>query len=436
LIILGKAQTNQVYNGVPGLGIIEGGLDPVKGLYGGGDQPGGADNNDNSGILRYVRIEYPGIAFQPNNEVNGLTLGAVGAGTTIDYVQVSFCGDDSFEWFGGTVNAKHLIAYRGLDDDFDTDNGFAGNIQYALAVRDPQVADVSGSNGFESDNNAAGDATLPKTAPTFSNVTVVGPSGTPNSNYRRAAHLRRNTELGLFNSLLVGNYPVGLFIDGAATTANATGGSLEVKNTIVAGPVDLLNGTAPFDIDTWFATPGFGNQQFVTSAEARMIDPFNLDAPNAQLAFNSPAAGTASFTAARINKPFFDKGTYVGAFAGVNGGNSDWTCGWAKFLDLNTNCFAGSVGTKDIATVATDIKVYPTVVNDRATLEINLLESANLQVDIFGLDGQYYGQQVNENASSGQQTFTLTTNQLPNGFYFVRIQVGEAVATEKLIVVR
>ncbi|HMX39402.1 MAG TPA: T9SS C-terminal target domain-containing protein, partial [Saprospiraceae bacterium] len=125
LILLGYAPTNQVYNGINGLGLIEGGLDPLKGLYGGGDQLTGAKPDDNSGILRYVRVEYPGIAFQPNNEINGITLGAVGNKTIMDYVQVSYSGDDAFEWFGGTVNAKHLIAYRSLDDDFDTDNGFS-----------------------------------------------------------------------------------------------------------------------------------------------------------------------------------------------------------------------------------------------------------------------------------------------------------------------
>ena len=82
--------------------------------------------NDNSGILKYVRIEFGGVLLSANNEINGLTLGAVGSGTTIDYVQCSFINDDSFEWFGGAVNCKHLIAYRGVDDDFDTDNGYSG----------------------------------------------------------------------------------------------------------------------------------------------------------------------------------------------------------------------------------------------------------------------------------------------------------------------
>jgi hypothetical protein len=433
LIILGRAQTNQVYNGTPGLGLIEGGLDPAKALYGGGDQPGGADNNDNSGVLRYVRVEYPGIAFQPNNEINGITFGAVGAGTTVDYVQVSYAGDDAFEWFGGTVNAKHLIAYRALDDDFDTDNGFAGNVQHALSVRDPQVSDISGSNGFESDNNAAGDNTLPKTAPTFSNVTIVGPSGTVGANYRRAAHLRRSTELGLFNSLLIGSYPVGLLIDGNNATANATDGKLEVKNTILAGETDLLNtNVASFDIDTWYATAGWGNKQFPTNAEAALQNPFNLDVPNAQPTFASPALAMGAFTAPRINTPFFDKVTYIGAFAGT-GAASDWTCGWAKYKDLNVTCL---VETKDAAKFISSVKLFPTVANDQTTLELSLTESADLTVEIYGLNGQYFGQQVSEKAAEGVQTYTLNTSNLAQGFYFVRIQAGNAVTTEKLIVVR
>ncbi len=432
LIILGKAQTNQIYNGTAGLGLIEGGIDPVKGLYGGGDQPGGADNNDNSGILRYVRIEHPGIAFQPNNEINGLTLGGVGAGTTIDYVQVSYSGDDSFEWFGGTVNAKHLIAYRGLDDDFDTDNGFAGKIQYAFSVRDPQVADVSGSNGFESDNNAAGDATTPKTAATFSNVTLVGPTGTFNPNYKRAAHLRRNTETSVFNSLLIGSWPVGIFIDGDATATNATNGLLEVKNVQVHGAADPLNTNATngFNIDTWFASFA-GNATNADPNGALLQDAFNLDYPNEQPTGLSPALNGAAFTAPRIDVPFFDKVTYAGAFAG--GIDGDWTCGWARFLELNTACF---VDTKDAEQAFKTVKLYPTVANDQVKLELNLSNSADLSVEVYNIAGQYFGQPVNEKAGAGEAVYTIQTSDLPQGFYFVRIQAGPAVKTEKMIVVR
>ncbi|HRP53228.1 MAG TPA: hypothetical protein PLI97_06930, partial [Fluviicola sp.] len=152
LIILGKAANNQV-NGVAN---IEG-LAPTSDTeFGGGTTP---DNNDNSGKLSYVRVEFPGYAYQTDKEINGITLGSVGDATEIHHVQVSFCNDDAFEWFGGTVNAKHLVSYRNLDDDFDTDYGFSGQIQFGLIVRDPDIADnpsVSTSEGFESDNDATG----------------------------------------------------------------------------------------------------------------------------------------------------------------------------------------------------------------------------------------------------------------------------------------
>ncbi|MEJ7659535.1 MAG: hypothetical protein WKG07_07885 [Hymenobacter sp.] len=125
----------------------------------------GTDDADNSGTMQYVRIEFPGIAFSDNNEINGLTLGGVGSGTTLDHIQVSYSGDDSYEWFGGSVNAKYLIAFRGIDDEWDTDNGFHGKVQFGVALRDPSIADQSGSNGFESDNGASGTANAPKPRP-------------------------------------------------------------------------------------------------------------------------------------------------------------------------------------------------------------------------------------------------------------------------------
>ena len=128
IVICGKAQVNTAFTGTGGgAGVlqVEGGVDNSfgDGLAGGGATP---NNADNSGILRYVRIEYAGYAYQPDKEVNSLTMAAVGSGTIIDYVQVTYAKDDAFEWFGGTVNCKHLIAYKTQDDDFDSDNGSCG----------------------------------------------------------------------------------------------------------------------------------------------------------------------------------------------------------------------------------------------------------------------------------------------------------------------
>jgi len=273
LVVLGKALVNKV--------------DPI--IEGGPTSTYGGDNDaDSSGILKYLRIEFPGIAFQPDKEINGLTLGGVGSKTVIDYVQVSHSGDDSYEWFGGTVNAKHLIAFRGWDDDFDTDYGFRGNIQFAVSLRDPNVADPqSGSNSFESDNDAGGSADAPVTEPVFCNVSSFGPLVTPstavNPNFRRAMHLRRNTRLSIFNSVFAG-YVTGLFVDGTAAQDNATAGSLNVQNTILAGCKDFF--AADFD-STYFMDAAKNNKKVASNTELGLVDPFNLDAPDFVTAQNA-----------------------------------------------------------------------------------------------------------------------------------------------------
>ena len=183
IIILGAAPTNLPSDKAK----IEGGVFR---------EYGGTNADDNSGTLKYVRIEYPGIAFQPDNEINGLTLGGVGRGTTIDNVQVSYSGDDAFEFFGGTVNAKHLIAYKTVDDMYDTDNGYSGKLQFVLGISDPTVADASGSNGFESDGDGQNSDATPKTSAVFSNVSLFGPMATSsttfNNNFKRGMHIRRH----------------------------------------------------------------------------------------------------------------------------------------------------------------------------------------------------------------------------------------------------
>jgi hypothetical protein len=236
VILLGKATNN-----------LTGGQNYIEGLpqssdtqYGGAASP---DDNDNSGTLKYVRIEFGGYVYQPNQEINGLTFGSVGRGTTIDYVQVSFANDDAFEWFGGTVNCKHLVAYRCLDDNFDTDNGFSGNIQFGLGVRDPFIADdpsVSTSEGFESDNDANGSNNMPRTAAMFSNMTDIGPlRGTPTNSvaagFRRGARIRRNSNLKIYNSIFMDHSHRGVMIDGSKCESNANNDSLQFKHNILAG---------------------------------------------------------------------------------------------------------------------------------------------------------------------------------------------------------
>ena len=265
VIILGNAVIN------PGSAVIEGGV---------GSTYGGTNDADNSGIFRYVRIEFPGVAFALNNEINGLTMGGVGSATQIDHIQVSYSGDDSYEWFGGTVNCKYLIAFRGWDDEFDTDFGYRGKVQFGVSLRDPAIADQSQSNGFESDNDGSGTTNLPITKPIFSNMSFFGPlvtsSTSINSLYRRAMHIRRSSQLNVFNSVFAG-YPTGLFIEGTNSQASATNGNLNIENCIMAGMT--TNFASTFE-DNYFNTPSRHNSVLTNNTSLQVIDPFNLTAPN------------------------------------------------------------------------------------------------------------------------------------------------------------
>lgn len=339
VVILGNAPTNASFGGVNGVGEIEGGINNSEGL----GLYGGTNAADNSGILKYVRIEYAGYAFLPDKEVNGLTFGGVGNGTTVDYVEVAYANDDSFEWFGGTVNCSHLISYKGLDDDFDTDNGFSGNIQFGIAVRDPQVADVSGSNAFESDNDANGSPLTPQTSATFSNMTIIGPinsssPGSINSLFQNALQIRRNSSISVFNSVFTG-FPVGLFIDatkGTPTDNNIVGNKLFFENNIIAGSTTPLKFGASTstptsytlnDLTTWFNAKG--NTILASTADVKLAGAW---APAGTTPNFTPAAGSPLLTGGTFTNPkvatWFTQVTYRGA---VKDANDTWYAGWTNF---------------------------------------------------------------------------------------------------------
>ena len=258
LVICGNALTNKHDNGA-GNGIAEGGI---------GAQYGGTDPNDNSGTLQYVRIEFPGIPLTAtaNSEINGLTLYGVGKGTTIDHIQVSFSGDDSFEWFGGNVDAKYIIAYKGWDDDFDSDNGYSGNVQYFYGVRDPNAADQSGSNGFESDNDADGSQLTPITTATFSDGLLVGPlatSTTINALYKHAVQIRRGSRISIYRTVFSG-FPYGIYIDGQKgdSPAQALAGTLKMEtNTISKMTTNFVTTYMP-TIETWYLSKNIINDNY------------------------------------------------------------------------------------------------------------------------------------------------------------------------------
>lgn len=344
LVILGNAPTNASFNGIAGIGEIEGGINNSDGLGLYGTPATQAQNPaDNSGVLRYVRVEYAGYAFLPDKEINGITFGGVGNQTIVDYVQVSYANDDSFEWFGGTVNCKHLISFKALDDDFDTDNGYSGKVQFGISLRDSSIADISKSEAFESDNDANGSSLLPQTAAVFSNMTVMGPkatlANTGNSLFVWGAQIRRNSSISLFNSIIMG-YPTGLYIDATKgiPTDNNIPASLHVQNTIIAGctaPVLYSlgsNSNIPTTANTtatilaWFNTSSYGNSILTNNTDVGLVAPYNYNAPD----FN-PTASSVATTGASFTNPKLATGFSAVNYKGACAVDDIWWKTWSKF---------------------------------------------------------------------------------------------------------
>jgi hypothetical protein len=433
VILCGRATVNLPANPANGTaageGVIEGG---VGAFYGGGATP---NDDDSSGVMRYVRIEFPGIAYQPNSEINGLTLAGVGRKTVIENIQVSYSGDDSFEFFGGTVNCKWLIAYRGWDDDFDTDNGYRGNIQFGVALRDPNIADQSGSNGFESDNDGTGTGNTPITQPIFSNMTIFGPysfGSTINTQYRRGAHLRRNTSTCIYNSLICG-YPVGLLIENSATQTNATNNSLQFRNSVLVNMLDTLaantnanpnNIDGTFDITSWYNTSGFGNQT-INSESMLMVNNISLTTPDLLIGSTSPLASGADFTNSNLTNSFFTATSYIGAF----GSTTNWTTGWAQFDPQNQPYIVGL----EEAALISGITLFPNPAHDQFKMTVHLNEQSNSQILISDLSGKVVLEE-NKVFATGSNTVNYDTTNWPNGIYFVRIISGTAAKTMKLVI--
>lgn len=326
IVICGRASNNRP----GGEFLVEGNIGSIAG---GGANP---DDNDNSGVMKYVRIEFGGIPYTPNNEINGLTLGAVGRGTVIENIMVSYNGDDGFEFFGGTVNAKNLISYKNLDDDIDSDFGYTGKIQFVAIYRDPFLADVSNSQAFETDNDGSGTTASPRTSPIISNVTAVGPkrlatdvSGTDFNNYFfYGIHHRRATRHNLFNSVIMGFDEGGIFLDGATVqgdTANFT-----YKANTFTGMSKLIE---PVSYNSWFLS--YGNNLLPNPNDVLLKAPFNQSSPVLIPQTGSPLIGTADFSDPKLNDPFFTPVNYRGAFS--PNGNERWDLGWANFDPQGTN---------------------------------------------------------------------------------------------------
>lgn len=343
LVILGRANTNQPNPAIEGITpeVFFGTFNSTE------------FDEESSGELIFVRVEFGGIELSPNNETNSITMGGVGRGTIMEYNMVSFGGDDGFEWFGGTVNGKYFISHAMWDDDFDCDYGWSGNVQYGLVIRYPGFADQSTSNGIECDNGPNDNDVQPLTTATFSNLTILGPiqngDRVGNSNYGYAMDLRRRVSASVFNSVLTG-FPNGIRMNQPSVYDNYNEGRGVLQNNIlVALENTAFRAGTGVDADNvkdyWLEhnsfIPGPYSDQIHTELGLKPNDVFfgNKLAdqyprnPDFTVTTGILAAG-ADFSHAKFSEPhrtgFFDEVDFIGAFDADN-----WTTGWTEFDPVN-----------------------------------------------------------------------------------------------------
>ena len=286
-----------------GVGVGEGGV----GAYGYGEILSSPNLSDNSGTLRYCRIEYGGTRIAADNEINGLTLNAVGNGTTIEYVQTHMIADDGFEWFGGTVNAKYLVSSGNDDDAFDMDLGFNGDCQYLLVLQ----ADDKADRGFEINNDGDGSDNTPFTSARISNVTLIGGDATANDGF----YLRGNNKVKIWNSIVT-NVRNAMVVDKANTGQNVQNDELFVKQS-------LLNGAT----GAYFAKGGAADY----TEKAGSWNNTTGDPQLRSTSFDNPDPRPQNAAAKGVGTPpsGLDQVDYAGAFD--PDASTLWIAGWTNF---------------------------------------------------------------------------------------------------------
>jgi len=313
VIILGNATINRT----GGTASIEGiPTQEVRGLY------GGTNDSDNSGVFRYVSIRHAGTLIGANNEINGLTMGGVGSGTTIEYVEVFSNQDDGFEWFGGTVNTKYLVSAFCGDDMFDYDQGWRGKNQFWFGIYNQNA----GGTGGEFDGGSNPDDATPFSIPTIYNATIIGSGSKAGQN---AVMLVDNAGGKIYNSIFA-DFTGGIVVEDLADAAVG-----DSRQRLEAGDLIFSNNIfMNVNNNTLAGIAGVAaNQDYLLT---------HLNANNNRIVENGllggigretngglnpvPASGSAALTgaAAKPTDSFFTTADYVGAF----GANNNWMKGW------------------------------------------------------------------------------------------------------------
>lgn len=265
---------------------------------------GGPDATDNSGTLRYVRVEYGGAKIDPDTEHNGFTFNGVGNETAVEYIEAINGTDDGIEMFGGTVNLKYVISWNNTDDGFDWTYGWSGKAQHMI-IKTGEYGD----RGIEADNNSSNHSIEPFSNPIISNVTIIS-SGTQNedSGDPQGVELRRGTK-GQFYNFIIKNF----LGNSIRISDEQTHRNVEQKQII-------------FDYSYMEGEPGY-KVNGIISEQNRLETSNNLKI-NQSFELQNGFVGTfpEGFDVSSINN-WFDNVDYIGAVKTT----SNWTTDWTSF---------------------------------------------------------------------------------------------------------
>ncbi|MCI0707265.1 MAG: T9SS type A sorting domain-containing protein [Ignavibacteriae bacterium] len=420
VIILGNAQINTT----SGVGQIEGiASEEPRGAY------GGEDDEDNSGIFRYVSIRHGGSEIGAGNEINGLTMGAVGSGTTIEYVEVLSNLDDGYEWFGGTVSTKYLVAAFCADDAFDFDEGWTGKNQFWFAL---QGTDFAGRIAEQDGGTTPEDGT-PFAIPLIYNATYIGPgaAATPQGDGAQALIFRDNAGGKYYNSIITDYNGQG---GGAAVTVEDLVSGADSRERLEMGDLVLNNniwwGFGAGAADTNLVPQSFVRTHF-NANNNQIIDPelrsISRTGDNGLDPRPDPA-GPAASGAVAPGDAFFTNVSYYGAFSPSG---PVWIGGWTAI-----SSYSIVTGIEEISNTAPTSYMleqnYPNPFNPSTVITYSLLKSGNVSLKVYDILGREVATLVDGHQNAGSYRVQFDASGLSTGMYLYRISAGDFHEVRKM----
>jgi len=443
VVILGSATTNNATEG--GVKLVEG-VDQIANPVALAEY-GGNNDLDNSGVMKYVSIRHTGIQVGDvdGNEIQGLTLGGVGSGTTIEYIESFASNDDGFEWFGGTVNAKYLVSAFNTDDAFDWDEGFRGKGQFWFTIQNNEVSDGYG-RAAEQDGATGDENTTPFAKPILSNVTYLG------AGLDAGANAGDGSQLLLFRDNTGGEYYNSIFSDhaGLAITIEAADekAGFDSKTRLAEGDLKLEN-------NLWWGF-GSGNSiaEFAGGNDQQHTRDYLSDAANGNAVgdpeFNSisriagsnglnpvPATDAAAYTTAtkKLEDSFFTSVDYVGAF-----GDENWLTGWTALDEygyLNDDVAISIENEQRVPSIIALDQNYPNPFNPSTNITFTLQSAQNVTLKVFDMLGREVATLFNnQRVSAGEQSVIFDASSLASGVYMYQLVGANTSISRKMTLIK